>query len=167
MVFVVETNFLIQSNMKQSPRRTDGRRSSTKRRNPAGMKNLAGEQIRLFREKRGWSQQQLAESFRKIGSFITRDIIANIETQRCTVTDWQMILFARVLGVSWKSLLPAKSILNNLTPPFARERQSKGKLISQQPKRTPKPSFTKAARSHLPISEITCKSVKITFRSPP
>jgi len=50
-------------------------------------KNLIGLQIRLFRERRGWTQRQLAERFKKEGILVTRDMIASIETQRCAVTD--------------------------------------------------------------------------------
>jgi len=75
-------------------------------------KNLAGPQIRLFREERGWTQHTFAKLLRRIGVPITRDIIANIETQRCPVTDCQLVLFAKVLGVMPEALLPDRSSLN-------------------------------------------------------
>jgi transcriptional regulator with XRE-family HTH domain len=74
-----------------------------------GAKNLIGFQIRLFRERRGWTQRRLAECFRKEGILVTRDMISSIETQRCAVTDYQIVFFARVLGVSWKSLFPTRN----------------------------------------------------------
>jgi DNA-binding XRE family transcriptional regulator len=48
-------------------------------------KNLTGQKIRLYRKQRGWTQNMLAASLQKMGVPITRHIIANIETQRCSV----------------------------------------------------------------------------------
>jgi transcriptional regulator with XRE-family HTH domain len=129
----------------------------------AEVKNLTGLMIRQFREKRGWTQYQLADSFRKMGVPITRCIIANIETQRCPVTDCQLALFARILGVSWKSLFPDKTIMEKFVPhsiPIQKpEHGGKIKRSSRNPTR-------EASRKQLEISEMTCKSVKITFRHP-
>jgi transcriptional regulator with XRE-family HTH domain len=58
-------------------------------------KNLTGQKIRFFRNQRGWTQEALAESLQKMGIPITRHIIANIETQRSSVTDCQIGGFER------------------------------------------------------------------------
>jgi transcriptional regulator with XRE-family HTH domain len=73
------------------------------------VKNLAGANIRLLRKKRGWSQQELAKSLRGAGMAITRDIIANIETQRCHVPDTLLVLFASQLDVMAEALLPDRA----------------------------------------------------------
>jgi len=129
-----------------------------------GAKNLVGLQIRLFREKRQWTQHQLAESFKKAGVLITRNMIASIETQRCVVTDYQIIFFARVLGVSWRSLFPKKSILEKLTPPPALKKES----VSASDSRTRHPvgNSTGVSEKRWSLCKMTCKSLKITFRSP-
>jgi transcriptional regulator with XRE-family HTH domain len=128
-----------------------------------GAKNLIGFQIRLFRERRGWTQRRLAECFRKEGILVTRDMIASIETQRCTVTDYQIVFFARVLGVSWKSLFPDKTILENLTPPAALRKESEVASNMRTKRRTPDTSAD-ASVQKWNLCEMTCKSVKITFR---
>lgn len=133
-----------------------------KPRKHAGVKNLTGVMIRQFREKRGWTQYELADAFRKMGVPITRCIIANIETQRCPVTDCQLLFFARILSVSWKSLFPDQSTLEKYIP---RLTAKKPELASKKkfPLRT---SRREDSRNSLGICEMTCKSVKITFRVP-
>jgi transcriptional regulator with XRE-family HTH domain len=63
------------------------------------IKNLTGQKIRLFRKQRGWTQDRLATSLQSFGVPITRSIIANIETQRCAVTDCQLARIASTLRV--------------------------------------------------------------------
>lgn len=127
----------------------------------AGVKNLTRLMIRQFREKRGWTQYQLADSFCKMGVPITRCIIANIETQRCVVTDCQLVFFARVLGVSWKSLFPEKTIMEKFVPlSIPKQKTGHGGKIGR-PSRKPS---RKASQKQWEICEMTCKSVKVTFR---
>jgi transcriptional regulator with XRE-family HTH domain len=128
-----------------------------------GAKNLVGFQIRLFREKRGWTQCRLAECFKKEGILVTRDMIASIETQRCAVTDYQIVFFARALGVSWKSLFPNKTVLDDLTPPAVFKKESKIVPDTKTKRPTPNPSAN-AFIKKWSVCEMTCKSVKITFR---
>lgn len=128
---------------------------------PAALKNLTGANIRLFREKRGWTQQRLAESLQRLGIPITRDVIANIETQRCPVTDWQVVFFARILGVSYSSLFPDKNTLKNLAPPDVDLKQHpKSKQNVKHLRGDPRFEVPSNQRS---ICEVMCKSVKIIF----
>jgi transcriptional regulator with XRE-family HTH domain len=129
-----------------------------------GIKNLTGLKIRLFREKRGWTQHRLAESLQKTGVSITRDVIANIETQRCPVTDCQIVLFARILGVSWRSLFPDKNILEKFIPAVGPKRPTKQNLLADKIKRPTRNSVAETSRKDWNVCEVTCKSVKITFR---
>jgi hypothetical protein len=144
-------------------RPTKKERSRTEAQMRPGVKNLVGIQIRLFRERRGWTQRRLAECFRKEGILVTRDMIASIETQRCAVTDYQIVFFARVLGVCWKSLFPNKTILENLTPPAALTKESEVTPNTRTKRPTPNPSTNESAKKWS-VCEMTCKSVKITFR---
>ena len=139
----------------------------TVKRNCTEVKNLTGLKIRLFREKRGWTQQRLAESLQKTGVSITRDVIANIETQRCPVTDCQIVLFARILGVSWQSLFPDKSILEKFMPPIAPKPATKQNSLADKIKRPARNSVAETSRKNWNVCEVTCKSVKITFRGAP
>ena len=70
------------------------------------IKNLTGSKIRLFRKERGWTQSRLAISLQGMGTRITRCVIANVETQRCSITDLQLAAIAKVLRVPVKSLFP-------------------------------------------------------------
>jgi transcriptional regulator with XRE-family HTH domain len=126
-------------------------------------KNLIGLQIRLFRERRGWTQRQLAERFKKEGILVTRDMIASIETQRCAVTDYQIVFFARALGVSWRSLFPNKTVLEDLTPPAVLTKESKIAPDTKTKRPTPNPSANGSLKKWS-VCEMTCKSIKITFR---
>jgi len=72
----------------------------------AKIKNLTGQKIRQFRTNRRWTQAKLASKLQKIGICITRDVIANIETQRRSVNDWQLACFAKALRIPLQSLLP-------------------------------------------------------------
>jgi len=48
---------------------------------------------------KNWTQDQLAAKIQLMGCYMTRDIIANIETRRRPVTDKQIIYFTEVFGV--------------------------------------------------------------------
>jgi hypothetical protein len=45
------------------------------------------------------------------GCYITRDIIASIETQRSSVTDLRIAFFAKEFGVTVSDLFPAEPTL--------------------------------------------------------
>jgi transcriptional regulator with XRE-family HTH domain len=139
---------------------------SLPRKSRAEAKNLTGPKIRFFREKRGWTQQQFSDSLRKIGNNITRDVIANIETQRCPVTDCQIVLFARILGVSWKSLFPDKTILDEFAPPACPNRQPEPNSPKAKEKCSARSRTPETSRKDWDICEITCKSLRITFHRP-
>ena len=49
-----------------------------------------------------------SESCNFLGCYMTRNILASIETQRCPVTDKQIEFFAHVLGVKEGDLFPTK-----------------------------------------------------------
>jgi transcriptional regulator with XRE-family HTH domain len=117
--------------------------------------------IRQCREKHGWTQYQLADKFRKMDIPITRDIIANIETQRSAITDCQLFFFARVLGVSWAALFPNKATLDKFLPHSTAKQPEQ----ADRSKRPLKKVDRAGSRKGWGICEMTCKSVKITFRA--
>jgi transcriptional regulator with XRE-family HTH domain len=161
MVSVVEAGFL---NECQSNHKT--KKSSLKFQMRVSPKNLVGSQIRQLREKRGWTQRQLSESFRKAGIPITRDIIASIETQRCAVTDYQIVFFARVLGASWKSLFPNQAFLKSILPPA--NPKKKNEPTSNATTGRPKPNSSASISAKMwSLCELSCKSLKMTFRGQP
>jgi|SRR5579883_1030186 transcriptional regulator with XRE-family HTH domain len=74
--------------------------------------NVIGQNVAKFRYQRGWTQDELVGKMQLRGRYMTRDILANIETQRCVVTDKQIECFAEVFGVKEGDLFPEKRQLN-------------------------------------------------------
>lgn len=72
----------------------------------ARFRNIAGPQIRKFREYRGWSQATLAAKCQVEGWDITRDVVATIENRVRWIGDFELVLLARILGVPLIDLLP-------------------------------------------------------------
>ena len=74
-------------------------------------RNVIGRNVARFRYQKGWSQELLAAKMQLLGCYITRDIIANIETRRSVVTDIQIEFFTEVFGVNVGELFPQKRSL--------------------------------------------------------
>ena len=74
--------------------------------------NVIGQNVAKFRYQHGWTQDELVAKLQLMGCYMTRDILANIETQRCVVTDRQIEFFAEVFGVKENGLFPEKRRLN-------------------------------------------------------
>jgi transcriptional regulator with XRE-family HTH domain len=68
--------------------------------------NVSGDFIRKFRIDRGLSQERLAASAQLAGYDLSRNTIAKIETQARTVTDSELMAFAKLLNVEPCQLLP-------------------------------------------------------------
>jgi len=75
--------------------------------------NVIGPNVAKYRYQRGWTQDDLVGKLQLRGCYMTRDILANIETQRCIVTDKQIEWFAKVFGVKEGDLFPKQRKLNN------------------------------------------------------
>jgi transcriptional regulator with XRE-family HTH domain len=91
-------------------------------------KNLAGQKIRFFRKKRQWTQCELAAAFEKTGVRITRQIIANVETQRCALTDLELVWFAKALQVPFRSLFPDEAEATGFPDVFKATSQTQNSL---------------------------------------
>ena len=70
-----------------------------------GKKNISGERIREARLKKRLSQSQLAAKMQIAGIIIERDSISRIEIGTRFVPDYELLFFAKVLGVSAEWLL--------------------------------------------------------------
>jgi len=68
--------------------------------------NVIGQNVAKFRYQRNWTQDELVAKLQLLGCYMTRDILANIETQRRIVTDIQVRFFAEVFGISLAELFP-------------------------------------------------------------
>jgi hypothetical protein len=69
--------------------------------------NIIGPMIARLRYERGWLQDDLVAKLQLRGCYMTRDILANIETCRCPVKDIQLRYFCVVLRVKVQELFPA------------------------------------------------------------
>lgn len=63
------------------------------------IRNLTGPKIRFYRKQRKWTQQTLADHLQAMGGSVSRQIIANIETQRCAVNDCEIASIAKALKI--------------------------------------------------------------------
>ena len=70
--------------------------------------NVVGQNVAKFRYKNGWLQDELVAKIQLLGFYMTRDILANIETRRSSVTDKQIVIFAEVFGAAVGDLFPPK-----------------------------------------------------------
>jgi transcriptional regulator with XRE-family HTH domain len=104
--------------------------------------NVIGQNIAKFRYQRGWTQDQLVGKLQLLGCYMTRDILANIETRRCVVTDKQIEYLAEVFGVDEGSLFPGKRHLSGkqvgldmkiVTRKLCRKRRPRTKAPLAQP----------------------------------
>src|SRR5438046_9109307 len=74
--------------------------------------NVIGPNVAKYRYQRNWTQDDLVGKLQLAGCYMTRDMLANIETQRCSATDKQIEYFAHVLGVEERDLFPIKRHFN-------------------------------------------------------
>ena len=65
-----------------------------------GQKNISGDRIHQSRTAQRISQQDLAARMRVKGVIIEREAISKIETGDRFVADYELMVFAEVLGVS-------------------------------------------------------------------
>lgn len=72
--------------------------------------NIIGRNIARFRFQQGWTQTVLAAKMQLLGCYMTREIIANVETCRSAVTDKRIAFFAVVFGVSVNDLFPKRPV---------------------------------------------------------
>ena len=70
-----------------------------------GKKNISGDRIREARLKRRLSQSDLAAQMQVEGLIIERDSVSRIEIGTRFIPDYELPLFAKVLGVSVDWLL--------------------------------------------------------------
>lgn len=72
-------------------------------------KNVVGAQVRKAREERNWTQEVLAARCNVQGWDISRGTLAKIEAEVRRVTDAELFILAKVLGVEIASLYPSKA----------------------------------------------------------
>lgn len=65
-----------------------------------GLKNISGDRIHQMRTTKRISQAELAARMQVKGVIIEREAISKIETRDRFVTDYELMVFAEVLGVT-------------------------------------------------------------------
>ncbi len=70
----------------------------------APLRNVLASRIRRAREKLGWSQSDLARELQLVGWDAGRTLITKIELRERCVTDYELIVLARVLSVGLDDL---------------------------------------------------------------
>lgn len=75
-----------------------------------GRKNVCGDKIRQMRVKRRMSQSDLAAKLQVEGVMLERDSISRIESGTRFVADFELCVFAKVLGVEIEWLLEAAEV---------------------------------------------------------
>ena len=68
------------------------------------LRNVLASRIRQAREKRGWSQSDLARALQLVGWDAGRTLVTKIELRERCLTDYELIVLARVLSVSLDDL---------------------------------------------------------------
>lgn len=100
--------------------------------------NVVGRNVSRERYKRGWSQEKLVIEMQLRGCYMTRDIVASIETLRCIVTDKQLEFFAAVFGIPIQQLFPPKPHFSGKEPDFRepkpRRHKAKPRLAQRRKK---------------------------------
>lgn len=69
-----------------------------------GVRNALGPGIRLAREAKGWSQEDLARKLQLTGWDVDRTLIARIELRTRCLTDLELLALAKVLGVTLETI---------------------------------------------------------------
>lgn len=70
-----------------------------------GKSNIVGRKIYELRKEQGLSQEALAAKMQLNNVEISQKVISRIEKQERFVTDYELLIFAQVLGVSVYDLL--------------------------------------------------------------
>lgn len=71
-------------------------------------RNIIGPRVRLIRQKRGLTQEQLSIKLETMAVYIDRASISKIEQQNRTVTDYELLALSQLLGVNVDWLLGLK-----------------------------------------------------------
>jgi transcriptional regulator with XRE-family HTH domain len=80
-----------------------------KSKRPARVRNALGLQIRKLREENNWSQADFARELQLAGWDVERSVITKIELRRRCITDYELLLMLRILGVPLDSLRTPKA----------------------------------------------------------
>lgn len=90
---------------------------------------MIGPQVRKFRERKGWSQSQLAAKLQLWGWDTSRESITKLENMRRRVPDLELFVIARIFGIKSDQLIPPdiRAKMRTLGPSY-RPKLSRGQI---------------------------------------
>jgi transcriptional regulator with XRE-family HTH domain len=74
--------------------------------NAAAKLNVIGPQVRALRERKGWTQSQLAVKLQLFGWDTSQDSISRLENQARRVPDLEIFVLGKVLDANFEHLFP-------------------------------------------------------------
>jgi len=80
--------------------------------------NVVGPQVRKFRDRKGWTQEILAQKLQLAGWDVSRTSLAKLESQLRRIPDCELLFLSKVLGVGIAELFPRAMNLKKLGPQF-------------------------------------------------
>jgi transcriptional regulator with XRE-family HTH domain len=91
--------------------------------------NVVGPQVRKHRQRKGWRQEQLARAMQLLGWDTSRESVTRLENQGRRVTDLELYVVARVLGLKTHDLYPTtlRGKIKELAPSY-RVKLSRGQV---------------------------------------
>ena len=72
------------------------------------IRNVVGLEIRRLREEKGWSQADFARELQLAGWDVERTVLTKIELRRRCVTDYELLLLAKILKVTLNDFVPKR-----------------------------------------------------------
>ena len=72
------------------------------------IRNALGLEIRRLREEKNWSQSDFARELQLAGWDVERSVVTKIELRRRCITDYELLLMLRTLGVTLGSVKTPK-----------------------------------------------------------
>ena len=82
--------------------------SGTPKNTPQPVRNVVGLEIRRLREAKNWSQADLSRQLQLAGWDVERTVLTKIELRRRCLNDYELLIIAKVLGVSLNDLVPQR-----------------------------------------------------------
>lgn len=70
------------------------------------IKNVVGPTIRKLRNRKGWTQEELAAKLQVEGWDCTRSWLARIEARQVQVKEYELLYFQKLFGVELEALFP-------------------------------------------------------------
>jgi transcriptional regulator with XRE-family HTH domain len=74
--------------------------------NSAAKLNVIGPQVRSLRERKGWTQSQLAVKLQLFGWDTSQDSVSRLENQDRRVPDLELFVIGKVLDAKFEDLFP-------------------------------------------------------------